>query len=290
MQGNTISAEINETEIVRYYENCQIDYELVWHLDSMMCMHYGYWDESTSILKHALNNMNKQLALFGNLQKGQRVLDAGCGVGGSSFFLAKTFGCPTEGITLSEKQVEVCKANAKKLGLQESCNFSKQNYLNTDFPDNSFDVVWGMESVCYAWDKKDFLEEAFRVLKPGGTLVIADFFSTPFKPESKEADLMKKWTDTWAIKSYAGIEEFWEKMDGAGFVDRQRKDVTPNVVKSIIRLYYSFFPGWIVTNISQLFGFRNKTQTANTWSTYYQYKAYKKKLWRYYFYTATKPM
>ncbi|GMQ24656.1 27-O-demethylrifamycin SV methyltransferase [Algoriphagus sp. oki45] len=290
MQVNSLSAEINEAEIVRYYENCQVDYELLWKLDRIMCMHYGYWDESTTSLSHALLNMNKQLAEFGSLKKGQRVLDAGCGVGGSSFFIAKTYGSQTEGITLSDKQVEACKSNALKQGLQDSCNFSKQNYLSTEFPDNSFDVVWGMESVCYAWDKKDFLKEAYRVLKPGGTLVVADFFSNPLSPNSKEAELMKKWTDTWAIKAYAGIEEFWEKMEDTGFVQRQRKDVTPSVVKSIKRLYYMFFPGLVSTYLLQLLGLRNKTQTANTWSTYYQYKAYQKNLWRYYFFTATKPI
>lgn len=285
-----MSIEINESEIIDYYENCQIDYELVWHLNTKMCMHYGYWDETTPNLRASLSNMNIQVAKFGGVKTGQLVLDAGCGVGGSSIFLAKVFKCNTIGITLSEKQVRVCTDNAIKHEVNNLCKFEKQNYLNTRFEDNTFDVVWGVESICYAYDKADFLKEAFRILKPGGRLVVADFFSYNVKPNTADAELMDKWTDTWAIKSYADVGEFWEKMQRVGFKNCVKQDVTSNVIKSIKRLYYAFFPGLPITYISQALGIRNKLQTANTWSTYYQYKAYKKGLWKYMFYTAQKPL
>jgi cyclopropane fatty-acyl-phospholipid synthase-like methyltransferase len=284
-----MSPEINEAEIVSYYDNCQIDYELVWHLKSHMCMHYGYWDKSTKNLRESLNNMNVQVAAFAQIKQGMLVLDAGCGVGGSSIFLAKNLNCKTIGITLSEKQVATCTANAKKMGVENLSSFQKQNYLNTTFPDNTFDIVWGVESVCYAFDKADFLKEAFRVLKPGGRVIIADFFSNDVKAKTADAELMDKWTSTWAIKSYADVNEFWQKMHTAGFENCAKKDVTENVIKSIRRLFYSFFPGLPITYISQVLGIRNKIQTANTWSTYYQYMAFKKGLWKYMFYTAQKP-
>ena len=280
---------INENEIISYYDNCQVDYEIVWHLKSHMCMHYGFWDESTSNLRSALNNMNQQVSQYGEIKEGDYVLDAGCGVGGSSIYLAKNLNCKTVGITLSEKQVANCIENAEKHNVSNLCSFQKANYLTTDFPDNTFDVVWGVESVCYAFDKLDFLKEAFRVLKPGGRVIVADFFSVPLKEGSSGDILMNKWTDTWAIKKYAEIDEFYDKMDLAGFEKLKKNDVTNNVIKSIRRLYYSFFPGIVVTTISELFGMRNSTQTQNTWSTYYQYQAYKKGLWKYMLYSAQKP-
>lgn len=284
-----MSETINEAEIVDYYDNCQIDYELVWHLKSKMCMHYGFWDDSTSNLRQALSNMNVKVASLAKITSDDKVLDAGCGVGGSSIFLASNYKCKTVGITLSEKQVETSRENAELHGQSENCSFQKQNYLSTDFPDNSFDVVWGIESVCYAFDKLDFLKEAYRVLKPGGRVVVADFFSDAVEEDSEDSKLMDKWTETWAIKSYADKQEFWEKMSKAGFENNEKIDQTKNVIKSIRRLYWSFFPGVIITTISQALGIRNKTQTANTWSTYYQYQAYKKGLWAYMFYYGEKP-
>lgn len=285
-----MSTTINAQEIVAYYDNCQVDYQLVWHLNSRMCMHYGYWDETTPNLRSALTNMNNRLAEFAGIKQGDRILDAGCGVGGSSIYLAKTLGCKTVGITLSDKQIGKCINNAEKHNVSGSCTFEKQNYLETTFPDNSFDIVWGIESVCYAFDKYDFLKEAYRVLKPGGKVVVADFYSNNVKPHTPEAKLMKNWTDTWAIKEYADVNEFWDKMDKAGFKNRKQVDVTQNVIRSINRLYYCFFPGLPLSYLIQAMGIRNSLQTANMWSTYYQYKAHKQGLWKYMFYTAEKPL
>lgn len=282
--------DINEQEIIRYYDNCEIDYRLVWHLNSQLCMHYGYWDISTRRLRDALVNMNKKVAEFGGVRPGDYVLDAGCGVGGSSIFLAKTFNCRVLGITLSEKQVETCCGNAMKYHVADQVFFEKQNYLQTHYPDNQFDAVWAIESVCYAWDKTDFIKEAFRVLKPGGRLVVADFYEKKVDKGTPEEILLRKWTRCWAIKAYANIATFSQTVDQVGFVNRRTRDITQNVAPSIKRLYYVFFPGIVVSRISQVLRFRNAIQTANTMSTYYQYRAYKKDLWTYQLVTAQKPL
>ncbi len=281
------SLELNTAEIVDYYDHCQVDYALVWQLNEALCMHYGYWEADTPHHRAALQNMNAKVAAAAHIRPGLRVLDAGCGVGGPSIFLASQ-GCTVEGITLSDKQVATCTENARRMNVQDKVHFSKQNYLSTEFADASFDIVWAIESVCYAWDKSDFTREAFRVLKPGGRLVVADFFSAPVTPGSPEDLLMKKWTDAWAIKSYATVSEFQHAIHTAGFKDMEDRNVTLNVTPSIRRLYLSFFPGVITTTIAEWIGARNKIQTKNTWSTYYQYKAFRKKLWEYHIFSAQK--
>lgn len=279
---------LNEAEIIDYYDHCEVDYALVWQLDEVMCMHYGYWNENTPHHRSALQMMNKMVAEAAQIRPGQYVLDAGCGVGGPSIYLA-SIGCKVEGITLSAKQVNTCRENAARFKLEDRIHFSEQNYLSTSFEDNTFDVVWAIESVCYAWDKLDFAKEAFRVLKPGGRLVVADFFSQPVEEGSHKASLMHKWTDSWAIKSYATINQFSDDLINAGFKSVKNRDITSHVTPSIRRLYLSFFPGIVTTKVAEWIGVRNKIQTKNTWSTYYQYKAHRLDLWRYCIFSAQKP-
>ncbi len=282
-------SESYKNKIVKYYDDCQIDYEWAWHLRKRMAMHYGYWDETTPRLRYALTNMNKQVAAFACVEDGDHVLDAGCGVGGSSIYLAQHHNCRTTGITLSEKQVHVCRENAARHQVAELCTFDVQSYLATPFADNSFDVVWAIESICYAPDKADFLQEALRVLRPGGRLIIADFFRNIVPPDSREDLLMGKMEKTWAIDSFADREKFWRDMHDVGFVECRQKDVSPHVEKTVQRLYRRFFLGLPTTLVLQTVGYRNWTQFSNVMSAYYQYHAFKQGLWKYMFYTGAKP-
>lgn len=279
---------VNEREIVAYYDHCEVDYAIVWHLKTHHCMHYGYWEKGTRRLRQALDLMNQRLAELARIGPTDCVLDAGCGVGGPAIYLARHFGCTVHGITLSQKQVDSCRRNASTSGTAHLTTFDQRNYLQTGFPDASFDVVWAIESVCYAPEKRDFLQEAYRLLRPGGRLVLADFFTVPLHDSSPEANLMDKWTATWAIDRYEEEQAFFRKMQETGFKKITVQDVTDKVLPSIRRLYYCFFPGIVITSVSQFFGRRNQRQTDNTWSTYYQYKAWKKGLWKYCFFFGEK--
>lgn len=70
------------------------------------------------------------------------------------------------GITLSQSQVRRGTELAAEQGLNK-CSFQVMNALQMDFPDNSFDLVWACESGEHMPDKKAYIEEMTRVLKPG---------------------------------------------------------------------------------------------------------------------------
>jgi tocopherol O-methyltransferase len=284
------SARINGDEIVAYYDSCEADYSLVWGLRDHLCMHYGYWDEDTSSLAAAVTRLNAKLAEYGRIGGSDHVLDAGCGVGGSAIFLARTLGCRVHGITLSAGQVETCRKNAARHGVDHLVRFDQRDYLQTGLAGESFDVVWAVESVCYAFDKGDFLREAIRLLRPGGRLVLADFFSVPLEGRPpRDRRLMEKWTRSWAIREYAVSEVFERQMLEAGFRDVVVRDVTKRVARSVKLLFLYYYPGLVYTYLWQLLGWRNRVQTLNTHSTAYQYRAFRRGLWRYNIVSATKP-
>ena len=92
--------EISSDEIVHYYDDTISQYRRIWKLNENMAMHYGFWMKDVRNFGAALAKQNEITASRANIQAGEVVLDAGCGVGGSSVFLARR-GCEVKGITLS---------------------------------------------------------------------------------------------------------------------------------------------------------------------------------------------
>jgi len=268
-------------DISRYYDLSEVHYRNVWNLDKSRSLHYGFWDDSVNGFHEALLNINKVLAGHAKIKERDRILDAGCGVGGSSIWLAKEIGCSVVGISLNKKQVDKANATAKELGLADKLFFDQKDYSNTLFPRDSFDVVWAIESVCYADDKGDFLKEAARILKPGGRLIIADFFKKDHL-NSKDSGSVKQWANGWAINDFSTQNEFDAKLVENDFREREFIDATNAIMPSAKKLYYSYFIGILGAKLYKIFH-PNATalSTNNVVNAYRQYKTLKKELWTY---------
>lgn len=280
--------QLDQSEIVSYYDSCQVDYSIVWHLDSHLSLHYGYWDAGIKRLRQALVRMNDVLAEKAEISSQDRVLDAGCGVGGAAIYLAGKFHCHVEGITLSQKQADFGRAKAAERHLQDKVNFSVADFTKMPFADESFDVVWAVESVCHANEKTDFLKEAHRVLKKGGRLITADFYRTMPNPNPEENKWLQNWGRSWAVPSFEFVDYFAEKAGECGFANVRAENITSNIYPSAKRLYHCFVPGIICDGFLRIFGKRNAYNKANVWSTYYQYEALKRGYWNYFIFSATK--
>ena len=218
-------------DIAAYYDYTTPFYKIFWHKGTN-ALHYGIWDDTTKNLQEALINTNRILADIADVQVNAKVLDAGCGVGGSAIWLAKNRGAQVVGITLSEKQHKSAELNALRAGLQSKTSFLIRDFLQTGFPDNSFDIVWAIESVCHARNKSDFLREANRILRKGGKLVVADGFlrRTPSsgKEEKNYADFLKGLS----LENLSGINEFKNYMVAEGFSNVQFWDKSNEIRRS----------------------------------------------------------
>ena len=95
----------NNDDIARYYDLSEVHYRRIWDLGKSRSLHYGYWDKSVRNFHEALLNINRVMADEAGIAGGETVLDAGCGVGGSSTWLARERNCRVTGITLNERQV-----------------------------------------------------------------------------------------------------------------------------------------------------------------------------------------
>ena len=270
-----------------YYDETWLDYRMLWLNPQNNAIHFGYWDERTRSHSESLLNMNRVLANKIGIRPGQRILDAGCGIGGSSTWLAKTYGVEVVGITPVASQVERARRYAQKQGITDRVSFEQQDYTHTTFPQASFDVVWGMESLCHAPDKQFVLAEARRLLRPGGRLGIVEYMQTNRPLAEIDEALLHSWLSGWAIPDIATSHEWLGWAQEVGFHDVQLADITPNVRPSLHRLFRLTILARPGASMLYALGLRSKTQHGNMRGAFDQHHALQRGLWFYALLTAT---
>jgi cyclopropane fatty-acyl-phospholipid synthase-like methyltransferase len=233
------------SEVEKYYDDAQTLYNLFW---SRYALHYGFWDKDTKKLSEAIDNTNRFVSELLGLQKDDFVLDAGCGVGGSSIFMARNFGVKTVGIALSQKQIKQARKHVTGMGLGHLVDFEVMDFCRTKFKDNTFTKILGIESACYAHNKLDFLKEAYRILKPGGKIVIADGFLSKSRLSRKESEIYNKCIIGWGGDEDTHLlhrDGFKGDLMRAGFRNINFFDKTDQVIRSsqrMARYGYLAFP------------------------------------------------
>ena len=142
------------------------------------------------------------------LPKGSRILDVGCGIGGSSRILSKYYDLNVTGITISPAQVRRAR-ELTPLGL--NCNFQVMDALDLKFEDGSFDAVWSVEAGAHMNDKTKFADEMLRIVRPGGYLALADWNSRDLRaypPSFFEKLVLNQLLEQWVHPNFISINEF----------------------------------------------------------------------------------
>ncbi|MEE2695643.1 MAG: methyltransferase domain-containing protein, partial [Cyanobacteriota bacterium] len=184
-------------------------------------IHLGYYGNPPQgrDFRVAKQDFVDALAQWGGLEglpAGTKVLDVGCGIGGSSRRLASRYGFDVLGISISPGQVE----RATELTAPDlSCRFAVMDALRLDLPDACMDVVWTVECAPHIADKQGFANELLRVLKPGGQLVAADWnqrdhVGRPFN--RGENWVLEQLRVQWAHPAFSSINSFRRNLEQSG--------------------------------------------------------------------------
>lgn len=112
-----------------------------------------------------------ELAKTLNARPGMKILDIGCGVGGPALEFARFSGAHVTGVNLCDYQLKKAREHLEKSGLHDLVDFVKGDYTKMEFPDNSFDGLYALESTLHAKTPLDVYSEVYRVLKPGALCV-----------------------------------------------------------------------------------------------------------------------
>jgi MPBQ/MSBQ methyltransferase len=167
MQGEARGRETPLERMIRVYDSALVRHRRGYY-DNSGFFNFGYWGAGARSQREACEALVDRL-VEGIAVKGGRILDVACGVGASTRRLLSSYAPEAiTAINISEAQI----AEAQKL--VPECEFRQMDATRLDFPGDHFDAVICVEAAFHFDTREEFLREALRVLKPGGSLVLSD--------------------------------------------------------------------------------------------------------------------
>jgi len=164
----------------------------------------------------------RELAQLTKLNKNEKALDLGCGLGGPARTLAMDFGCHVTGIDLTDEYIEAAQMLSERLGQSDQVTFRQGNVLELPFDDTSFDVVLSQHVTMNIEDKARMFAEARRVLQTKGRLAIYEICAGP----AGAPHFPVPWAGSAEINFLAKPEELHQSISNAGFKELVWKDVS----------------------------------------------------------------
>jgi tocopherol O-methyltransferase len=191
-------------------------------------LHHGYWEGNESAARAQVQLMER-LARSAGIRRGARVLDIGCGVGGSALWLAQDFDCDVTGMTISPVQARMATSRAKVRGLASRVRFEVSDANQWQPEPSSADVIWIMESSEHFQDKALFFERCARALKPGGTLAVCAWLRRDGALRTDEQPLIDTIAEAMLSASLGSLSDYETWMRDAGLSVSVAEDITRQV-------------------------------------------------------------
>jgi tocopherol O-methyltransferase len=218
---------VTKPQIRWHYDLATLFYRLLWGRH----IHHGLWSDSESTSDAQLA-LTETLADAARITAGQRILDVGCGMGGSSIHLAKARQCHVTGVTLSPVQRGWATLASSWHRVRPATDFRCADAETLVFSPNSFDVVWSVECTEHLFDKPRFFKRAAGWLRPGGRMAICAWLAGP-SPLSAEAEkLVYEVCEGFLCPSLGSSDDYRRWFEDAGLSLVKYEDWTDRVLRT----------------------------------------------------------
>ena len=219
------SPRVNEKhKIIEHYDTVSPYYSSLWGQH----IHHGYWVRGNESKETAQIQLMDHLAELADIKTGARILDIGCGFGGTSLYLAKKYSASTTGITISPVQVEMAKEAVAKSNLDASFLLMDAEEMQFAQP---FDVLWSVESISHYHDPRKFFGSAVKFLKPGGCFALTDWFHKENLSPAEKREFIEPIEEGMMVE-LRGMDDYSNFLVSSGLRVVHRQDLTLNCAKS----------------------------------------------------------
>src|SRR5690625_1067715 len=225
---NATGATNGRAEAEAYYDSDDADgfYSLIWGGEDI---HVGCYEDTRDIAAASAATVDRMMAQLGNLDDGAAVLDLGAGYGGAARRLAGTHDCTVTCLNISDAQNDTNRYKNRRAGLQGRIRVRHGSFEQIPEPDNSYDVVWSQDAILHAANRRKVLEEAFRVLKPGGEMIFTD----PMQADDVPDGVLQPVYDRLNLADLASMRFYREAALAVGFEVVEQTDIVHN-----LRIHY----------------------------------------------------
>ncbi|MEB3272227.1 MAG: methyltransferase domain-containing protein [Prochlorothrix sp.] len=213
-------------------------------------VHWGYWanpDQAQNTgadFAAAAEALAQMVYGAAQIQEGDRLLDVGCGFGGTIASLNEQFQrLDLTGLNIDARQLE----RARQLVTPQAHNqitFVEGNACELPFEDASFDRLLAVECIFHFPDRRQFFQEAFRVLKPGGHLALSDFVPVPLlMPGIALQQTLSSWCSSQpgfygSVQTPITLADYRHLAQSVGFESTVEQDITQNTIPTYFYLWH----------------------------------------------------
>lgn len=213
---------VTAAQVREHYDSLTFIYRTFWgdHI------HHGLFLEGNeSPVDGQVQMLNYCIRLL-ELRSAARVLDVGCGHGGTLLHLAKVCSCRGTGLTLSPKQAKLVREQASREGLEKLVSVEVGNADSFDFPAAAFDLVWTMESSEHFGEKAAYFSNVAKTLRPGGKLLLAAWTGSMESAGVREVARAFLCPELWTAEQYR------RAIESVGMKVKQCEDISEKVVRT----------------------------------------------------------
>lgn len=209
--------------VAAHYDELDSFYREIWGEH----VHHGYWRTGKETAAQATEALVRMLADTLAVTPGQRLVDIGCGYGAAARFLADRHGADVTGFTVSSAQAAQARPPSRG-----RVTVLHHDWLSNNLAPASFDNAYAIESSEHMVDKGRFFAEAFRTLKPGGSLAIFAWLAAEAVTSWQHRHLLEPICREGRLPSMGTESDYLRLAGAAGFHSVSAEDLSDRVSRT----------------------------------------------------------